>query len=111
MYGASEPIYVKEINSWTWRTELWLPGEGGVSGMNWAFGVSRCKLLHLEWKSNEILLYSTGNHIQLLVIEHDEDNMRKRMHIYVKLGHFAVQQKLTEHCKSAIIKKLKKTIN
>ena len=24
--------------------------------------VGRCKLLHLEWISNEILLYSTGNY-------------------------------------------------
>ena len=24
-------------------------------------------------------------------------------YIYIKLGHFAVQKKLTEHCKSAII--------
>ena len=32
-------------------------------GMDWEFGVSRCKLLHLEWISNEILLYSSGNYI------------------------------------------------
>ena len=36
-----------------------------------------------------------------------EDNERKRMYIYVSLGHFAVQQKLTEHCKSTTIKKEK----
>ena len=30
----------------------------------------RCKLLHLELISNKVLLYSTGNYIQLLVIEH-----------------------------------------
>ena len=36
--------------------------EGGrKGGMDWEFGVSRCKLLHLEWISNEFLLYSTGN--------------------------------------------------
>ena len=23
--GTSEPIYRKEINSWTWKTDLWLP--------------------------------------------------------------------------------------
>ena len=34
---------------------------GGESGRDWEFGVSRCKVLHLEWISNEILLYSTGN--------------------------------------------------
>ena len=38
-------------------------GGGGGSGMDWKFGVSRWKLLHLEWISNEILLYSTGNYI------------------------------------------------
>ena len=33
-------------------------------------GVSSCKLLLLEWISNEILLYSTGNYIQSFVMEH-----------------------------------------
>ena len=37
-------------------------GEGG-SRMHWEFGVSRCKQLHLEWISNEILLGITGNYI------------------------------------------------
>jgi len=27
------------------------------------FGVNRCKLLPLEWISNEILLYSSGNYV------------------------------------------------
>ena len=43
----------------------------GESGMDLEFGISRCKLLHLEWRSNEVLLYSTGNYIQSLVMEHD----------------------------------------
>ena len=34
---------------------------GGGSGKDWEFLVSRCKLLHLEWISNEVLLCSTGN--------------------------------------------------
>ena len=55
--------------------------QGGGSGMDWEFGVSRCKRLHLEWISNEILLYSTWNYIYSLMMEHD--NVRKRMHISV----------------------------
>ena len=47
-------------------------GERGGSRMDWEFGVNRCKLLHLDWISNEILLYSTGNWIQSPGIEHDE---------------------------------------
>ena len=27
--------------------------------------------MHLEWKSNEVLLHSTGNYIQSLGIDHD----------------------------------------
>ena len=38
-------------------------GGGGNSGMDRQFGVNKCKLLHLDWISNEILLCSTGNHI------------------------------------------------
>ena len=44
---------------------------GGGSGRDREFGVSRCKLLHLEWISKEVLLHSTGNYIQSLVMEYD----------------------------------------
>ena len=39
-------------------------GEGQWGGMDWEFGVSRCKLLHIEWINKKALLYSTGNYIQ-----------------------------------------------
>ena len=38
---------------------------------DWEFGVSRCKLLHLEWISNGTLLCSTGNSIQSFGMQHD----------------------------------------
>ena len=38
-------------------------GRGEGHGMDWELGASRSKLLPLVWVSNEILLYSTGNHI------------------------------------------------
>ena len=38
-------------------------GTGGGSGMNSEYGVNGCKCLHLEWISNEILLYITINYI------------------------------------------------
>ena len=57
IYGTNEPIYTKETNSWTLRIDLWLPRG---RGRDWKFGVSsRCKLLHLEWISNEILAKGT----------------------------------------------------
>ena len=36
---------------------------GAGSGVDWELGVKRCKLLLLEWISNEILLCSTGNYV------------------------------------------------
>ena len=59
--------------------------QGGGSGRECDFGV-RCKLLHLEWKSNEVLLYSTGNYIQSLVMEHDGRCYEKKnvcIYIYI----------------------------
>ena len=44
-------------------------GEG--NGMDWEFGVRRCNVFHLEWVSNEVLLYSTGKYIQSLGIDYD----------------------------------------
>ena len=30
IYVTDEPIYRKETNSWTWRTDLWLPRGSGM---------------------------------------------------------------------------------
>ena len=39
-------------------------GEVGRGGKGWEFGLSRGKLLPLEWRSTKVLLFSTGNHMQ-----------------------------------------------
>lgn len=36
------------------------------SGMDWVFGVGRCKLFHLERVDNRVLLHSTGTTSDLL---------------------------------------------
>ena len=41
------------------------------NGVDWEFGIGRCKPLPLEWIGKEFLLCSTGNCIQSLVMEHD----------------------------------------
>ena len=46
-------------------------GGCGWSGMDGEFGGRGCKLLHLEWVSSEVLLYSTGNCIQSLGMDHN----------------------------------------
>ena len=48
--------------------------KGGGSGMERVFGVGIFKLLHLEWISSRVLLYSTRKYVQSvqsLGLEHD----------------------------------------
>ena len=54
------------------------------------------------------LLYSTGKDSQYLVINHNRKEYEKYIHIYVKLNHVAVYQKLTQYCKFAILQLRKK---
>ena len=46
-------------------------GDERLAGKDKKKVVNECKLLHLEWISYGVLLYSTGNYIQALGIEHD----------------------------------------
>ena len=69
-YGTIEPVY--KTHSQTQRSDLWLPsGLAGEGGMDWQFGVGRCKLLRLEWINNKVLLFNTDNYIQSPGINHN----------------------------------------
>ena len=46
------------------------------------FGLSRGKLLYIEWINNKILLYSTGNYIQYPMINHNGKEHQKK-NVYV----------------------------
>ena len=60
--------------------------QGGGEGVD-ELGVGViCKLLHLEWISNEVLLYSQGIISILLRYNMMEGNMRKRMYVYFLPG-------------------------
>ena len=68
-------------------------GEGVGGGMEWKVGVSRFKLLNIEYINNKVLPYSTGNHIQYPIINHMEKTILKTC-MCVYLNHFAVKQKV-----------------
>ena len=101
-YDTNELIYKIETESQTENRHV-IAKAGGRGGMDLEFGISRCKLLYIEWINNKVLLCSTGNYIQYPVINHNVKECEKRIYIYIKLSHFAVQQKLTQHCKSTIL--------
>ena len=52
-------------------------GEGVGGGMKWEVGVSRCKLLYIEWINNKVLLYSRGNYIEFPGINHNGKEYEK----------------------------------
>ena len=59
-------------------------GRGGRRGMDWEFGLSRCKLFHLEWTNNKVLMYNTGNYSQYPVIHHKgKESEKEYIYIYV----------------------------
>ena len=37
---------------------------------------------YIEWV-NKVVLYSTGNHIQYPVVNHNQNNMKKNIYIYI----------------------------
>ena len=43
-------LFAKQKQTRRQRTDLWSPRDRGVGGgKDWEFGISRCKLLYIEW--------------------------------------------------------------
>ena len=80
---TNELIYKTETDSQT-ENKLLVTKEERRGGMDWEFGISRCKLLYIEWINNKVLLYRTGNYIQPPGIIHNgKYKKKKRMYICV----------------------------
>ena len=61
-YGTNDPMHkTKTDHDHGEQTCGCQVGEGRGSGMDGELGVGGCKLLHLEWMGNGVLLYSKGN--------------------------------------------------
>ena len=57
-------------------------GEGERVGWTGTLGLIACKLLPLEWINSGILLYSPGNYVWSLAMEHN-DVRKKNVYVYV----------------------------
>ena len=60
----------------------WPKRKGSGGGMEWEFGVSRCKFMY-RMDKYKVLLCSTGNYIQYPVINHNGKEYEKRMYMGV----------------------------
>ena len=50
---------------------------------DWELVISRCKLLFIGWIDNKVLLYSIGNCILYLVINHNGKEHEKNIYIHI----------------------------
>ena len=55
--------------------------EGGRGRDKLGVWDSRSKLSYMGWINNKVLLYSTGNYIQYLVITHNRKEYEKQQHV------------------------------
>ena len=66
------------------ETDLWLSRRRvDGRGIDWKFGLNRCKLLYIEWINNKVLLYSTGNCTQCPEINITEKSTKKNVCVCV----------------------------
>ena len=72
-----------------------------AKGEGWEFVVGRCKLLHIEWMSNQALLYKHWKLYPVFWIDYDGKQYKKKS--VCMGGHYALRQKLIQHCKSTIL--------
>ena len=83
---------------------MWLPGGKGGGRINWEIGIDIYRLLYVEEITNKNLMNSTENSIQYSVRPYlGIESKKEWIYVYVKLTHFAVQQKLTLQCKVTIL--------
>ena len=63
--------------------------EGRGGGMDWEFGISRCKLsenylLYRKWPNNKVPQYGTENYSQYPVIKHSRKEYEKEW-VYISI--------------------------
>ena len=100
---ADELISKDEIESQVQKTTMDTKvGSGG--GMYWKIGIDIYTLLFIKQLINENLPYSPGISTQCsVVVCMGRVSKKEWIYIYVQLIHFAIQQKLTQHCKMTIL--------
>ena len=54
-------------------------------GIDWEFGVNRCKLVYIGWINIKILPCSTGNYIQYPVINHNKSMKKEYIYNWITL--------------------------
>ena len=83
-YDTNESIY--ETESGAQRIDWWLPRGGVWGGMEWETGVSRCKLVYIEWTNTRSYCTAQGTIVNILwetISYFQMENMKKNVYVYI----------------------------
>ena len=94
-------LFTKQKQTHRHRKQTYGYQKGSGGGINQEPEINIHTLVYIKQITNKDLLCSTGNYIQYLIITYNGKESEKNT--YIKLNHFAVHQKLTQHCKSTIL--------
>ena len=112
-YDTNEASYKKWNRLMDTENRLDLAKREGIGGaMHWEVGVSRCKLLYIEWINNKFSLHSAGNYIQYPMINHSGKKNFKNQYVCVyihKIKSLCFIPKTNTICKSIKLQLKKKT--
>ena len=68
----------------TQRRDLWLPRVGVTGrGIGWYLGISKCKLLYIEWINNMSYCIAQGTRFNIMWQIIMEQNMKKCVWVYM----------------------------
>ena len=90
IYDKNEPNYRKKRILRNMENKL-LTGGGRKCGLGCKFGVSRGKLLHLEWIKNDVL-HSAGNYMSHFWCNFMRDNVRKKYICICMIGSLCAEE-------------------
>ena len=105
-------------NSWRRERRIHRDCQWGKSGMDGEFGVGSPTVQHRElypiswdrpwWKIAWVGKKNVwGNNLKIFLKNKKWLSQKKKKNVYIWLGHYAAQQKVTQHCKSTILRKKK----
>ena len=90
-------LFMKQKPTHGHREDLRLPRGADGRVMEWQSGISRCKLLYVEWINSKVLLGSTGNYIQYPVIPHTRKEYFLKKCVCVCVSHSVVSNSFQPH--------------
>ena len=97
-------LFSKQKQRHKHREQMYDSRRGREGGINWETGTDIHTLLCIQWMAGDSLLYSMGSSARCSVVTWmGRKFKREGICVCMWLVHFAVQQNLARHCKTAVV--------